>query len=173
MVSSRATRCPEIEVSGIAARHSRVASSTMFRIRNRRPEANWSWTKSSDQRAFGVASTRIGARIRELRQRLARQAEAMREFGLVDPEEAPPPLPSDRQLPVVSAISFAEVLEALDELETFPEQPPSLAAPAETVATATYFAYLRNAEAGKLRPYASGRKEDPEPLDSDPSFRPG
>jgi tRNA A37 N6-isopentenylltransferase MiaA len=113
------------------------------------------------------------AEIRELRQRLARQAEAMREFGLVDPEEAPPPLPSDRQLPVVSAISFAEVLEALDELETFPEQPPSLAAPAETVATATYFAYLRNAEAGKLRPYASGRKEDPEPLDSDPSFRPG
>src|SRR5215210_4729554 len=41
-VSSRATRLPEIEVSGIAARHSRVTSSTMFRIRKRRPLANWS-----------------------------------------------------------------------------------------------------------------------------------
>jgi hypothetical protein len=39
-VSSRATRRPEIEVSGIAARHSRVTSSTMFRMRNRRPQAN-------------------------------------------------------------------------------------------------------------------------------------
>jgi hypothetical protein len=40
VVSSRATRRPEIEVSGIAARHSRVTSSTMFRMRNRRPQAN-------------------------------------------------------------------------------------------------------------------------------------
>jgi putative transposase len=39
-VSSRATRRPGIEVSGIAARHSRVTSSTMFRIRKRRPLAN-------------------------------------------------------------------------------------------------------------------------------------
>ena len=53
-VSSRATRLPEIEVSGIAARHSRVTSSTMLRMRKRRPWANWSWTKSSDQRAFGL-----------------------------------------------------------------------------------------------------------------------
>src|SRR6201994_4759142 len=61
-VSSRATRRPEIEVSGIAARHSRVTSSTMFRMRSRRPHASWSWTKSTDQRAFGLDSTRIGAR---------------------------------------------------------------------------------------------------------------
>ena len=61
-VSSRATRRPEIEVSGIAARHSRVTSSTMFRMRSRRPQASWSWTKSTDQRAFGLDSTRIGAR---------------------------------------------------------------------------------------------------------------
>ena len=61
-VSSRATRRPEIEVSGIAARHSRVTSSTIFRMRNRRPQASWSWTKSTDQRAFGLDSTRIGAR---------------------------------------------------------------------------------------------------------------
>jgi hypothetical protein len=40
VVSSRATRRPEMEVSGIAARHSRVTSSTMFRMRNRRPQAN-------------------------------------------------------------------------------------------------------------------------------------
>src|ERR1700733_6333845 len=39
-VSSRATRRPEIEVSGIAAKHSRVTSSTMFRMRNRRPQAS-------------------------------------------------------------------------------------------------------------------------------------
>lgn len=65
-VSSRATRRPEIEVSGIAARHSRVMSSTMLSTRNRRPQANWSWTKSSDQRAFGFASTRIGAACRLL-----------------------------------------------------------------------------------------------------------
>ena len=35
--SSRATRAPEIEVSGAAARHSRVQSSITTRIRNRRP----------------------------------------------------------------------------------------------------------------------------------------
>ena len=39
-VSSRATRRPEIEVSGIAARHSRVTSSTMFRMRSRLPQAS-------------------------------------------------------------------------------------------------------------------------------------
>src|ERR1700733_14179055 len=58
-VSSRATRRPEIEVSGIAARHSRVTSSTMFRMRSRRPQASWSWTKSADQRAFGLDLTTI------------------------------------------------------------------------------------------------------------------
>src|SRR3984957_6247520 len=41
---------------------SRVTSSTMFRMRSRRPQASWSWTKSTDQRAFGLDSTRIGAR---------------------------------------------------------------------------------------------------------------
>src|SRR3954471_13504029 len=35
----------------MAARHSRVTSSTIFRTRKRRPLANWSWTKSSDHRA--------------------------------------------------------------------------------------------------------------------------
>ena len=54
-VSSHATRRPEIEVSGIAARRSRVTSSTMFRMRSRLPQAGWSWTKSTDQRAFGLA----------------------------------------------------------------------------------------------------------------------
>lgn len=60
---SRATRCREIDVSGSAARQSRVASSTTFRMRNRRPQASRSWTKSSDQRALGRASTGIGARV--------------------------------------------------------------------------------------------------------------
>lgn len=50
-VNSRTTRLPEIEVSGMAARHSRVTSSTMLSKRKRQPQANWSYTKSSDQRA--------------------------------------------------------------------------------------------------------------------------
>src|ERR1700731_1471334 len=40
VLSSRATRLPEIEVSGTAARHSRVTSSTTFRMRKRRPQVN-------------------------------------------------------------------------------------------------------------------------------------
>jgi len=72
VVSSRATRFPEIDVSGIAARHSRVTSSTTLRMRNRRPQANWSCTKSSDQRAFGFASTGIGARVPTARRRARR-----------------------------------------------------------------------------------------------------
>src|SRR3979490_3270791 len=59
VVSSRATRRLEIEVSGIAARHSWVTSSTTFKIRNRRPQANWSWTKLSDQRAIGLVIRNI------------------------------------------------------------------------------------------------------------------
>ena len=59
--SSRATRRPEMDVSGIAARHSFVTSSMMLRMRKRRPEPNWSWTKSIDQRAFGLVSTSSGA----------------------------------------------------------------------------------------------------------------
>lgn len=39
-VNSRATRRPDIEVSGIAARHSRVTSSTMLRTRKRCPYTN-------------------------------------------------------------------------------------------------------------------------------------
>ena len=42
VVSSRATRRPEIEVSRIAARHSLVTSSTMFRMRKRLPQESWS-----------------------------------------------------------------------------------------------------------------------------------
>jgi hypothetical protein len=71
-VSSPATRRPEIDVSGIAARHSRVTSSTMFSTRKRRPQANWSYTKSRDQRAFGLAATRIGALVPTARRRARR-----------------------------------------------------------------------------------------------------
>jgi len=42
-VSSRATRWPKIDLSRMAPRHSLVTSSTMLRIRKRRPSANWSW----------------------------------------------------------------------------------------------------------------------------------
>ena len=61
--SSRATLRPEIQVSAVAARHSLVTSSITLRMRKRRPFESWSWTKSTDQRAFGLASTRIGARM--------------------------------------------------------------------------------------------------------------
>ena len=57
-----ATQTPAIEVSGIAPRHSHVTSSTILRDRKRRPQANWSCTKSSDHRALPTASTRIGVR---------------------------------------------------------------------------------------------------------------
>ena len=62
-VSSRATRQPEIEVSTTAARHSFVTSSITLRIRNLLPWANWSCTKSTDQRAFGAA--RLNKRIQQ------------------------------------------------------------------------------------------------------------
>src|SRR4051812_24916092 len=48
--SSRDTRMPESEVSATSARHSRVQSSTMVRMRKRRPQVSWSDTKSSDHR---------------------------------------------------------------------------------------------------------------------------
>jgi hypothetical protein len=76
-VSSRATRRPEIEVSGIAARHSRVTSSTMLRIRNRRPQANWSWTKSRNQWMFAAASTGIGDRVPNVRRHNAEEISAL------------------------------------------------------------------------------------------------
>lgn len=47
-VNSRATRTPEIEVSGIVAIHSRATSSTTLRTQKRRPLTIWSWTKASD-----------------------------------------------------------------------------------------------------------------------------
>ena len=61
--SSLTTRAPEIEVSGISARHSRVQSSTTVITRKRRPPVIWSCTKSIDQRAFGTSGTAIGARL--------------------------------------------------------------------------------------------------------------
>ena len=67
----RATRRPEIDVSVMAARHSRVTSSTMFSTRTC-PQANWSCKQSRNQRAFGLASTRIGAGVPTARHRAQR-----------------------------------------------------------------------------------------------------
>ncbi len=50
------------EVSGIADRQLRVTSLTVLSTRQRRTQANWSCTKSSEQRAFGRVLTRIAAR---------------------------------------------------------------------------------------------------------------
>jgi hypothetical protein len=61
--SSHATRCPEIEVSATAARHSRLKSSLMHSTRNRWPQARLSDTKSRDQRWFGACGIAIDARV--------------------------------------------------------------------------------------------------------------
>jgi hypothetical protein len=60
-----------IEVSGIAARRSHVTSSTIFRIRKRRPLDHWRTGRGQNlaTRAFGRASTRIGARVPTARRR--------------------------------------------------------------------------------------------------------
>ena len=62
--SSRATRTPDSEVSGISARLSRVKSSTMARMRKRRPLLKQSDTKSSDQRSLGPLGSASGAHAR-------------------------------------------------------------------------------------------------------------
>ena len=51
----------EIDGSGIAARHSRVTSSTMLRIRKRRPLANWSWKNPAGSRPGFDQDRRPGA----------------------------------------------------------------------------------------------------------------
>lgn len=45
-------------------RHSRVTSATTLTTRKRWPLANWSWTKTRDQRALSGASTKIGLQCR-------------------------------------------------------------------------------------------------------------
>lgn len=72
VVSSRATRAPEIDVSAMLAKHSRVTSSTTLKMRKRRPLLIWSCTKSTDQRALARASIRIGARVPAARRRARR-----------------------------------------------------------------------------------------------------
>ncbi len=72
-VSSRTTRRPEIDVSGTAARHSLVTSSTTLSTRNRLPDAIWSCTKSRLQRWFGNARTGAGALVPTARLRLRRR----------------------------------------------------------------------------------------------------
>ena len=54
--SSRATRAPDSEVSADSARHSRVKSSTMHKMRKRRPSAKASDTKSRLQRSLRQAA---------------------------------------------------------------------------------------------------------------------
>ncbi len=74
--SSRTTRLPEIEASGIAARHSFVTSSMMFSTRNLPPPASWSCTKSIDQRLFGPSGAGIGVRATAIRRRDLRRRTA-------------------------------------------------------------------------------------------------
>jgi hypothetical protein len=55
---TQTTLAPGSDVSTSIAGHSRVKSSTMFRVRNRRPVAMQSVIKSIDQRPFGRVGTR-------------------------------------------------------------------------------------------------------------------
>ena len=73
---SRTTLRPEIDVYGIAAKHSRVTLSTTFSTRNRLPDAIWSCTKSRLQRWFGKANTGAGALVPTARLRLDRRVTA-------------------------------------------------------------------------------------------------
>jgi hypothetical protein len=68
-VSSRTTRLPLSEVSGMAARHSLVTSSMIVSTRNRRPLASWSCTNSVDQRLLGPSGFGIGVRATAIRRR--------------------------------------------------------------------------------------------------------
>jgi len=67
--SSRATRMPDRELSTTTARLSRLKSSTTVSIRNLRPEARVSETKSSDQRWFDPCGIAIGALVPSARLR--------------------------------------------------------------------------------------------------------
>jgi len=106
-VSSRATRRPEIEVSGIAARHSRVTSSTMLRIRNRRPQANWSWTKSRDQRGID-GDRRTRSQCAPPSPSLAHREAlfAVEPVDAVDPGRFAVLAQQDKQSPIAEALPF-------------------------------------------------------------------
>ncbi len=60
---------PPNEVSTTMVRHSRLKSSTMARMRKRRPSLSVSETKSSDQRWLIVSGSAIGARVPNARLR--------------------------------------------------------------------------------------------------------
>ena len=72
-VSSRATLTPDSDVSATSVRHSRVKSSTTVRMRNRRPQAGLSDTKSRLQRWFGPSGSVIGALVPSARLRPPRR----------------------------------------------------------------------------------------------------
>ena len=67
--SSRTTRTPPSEVSITMLRHSRLKSSTMARMRKRRPALSVSETKSSDPRWLMATVRTIGARVPSARWR--------------------------------------------------------------------------------------------------------
>jgi hypothetical protein len=74
--NSRASRLPLIEVSTTRASASRVKSSTMARIRNRRRHDKASDTKSRLQRWFGPSGSVMGACVPVARLRLRRRRTA-------------------------------------------------------------------------------------------------
>jgi len=89
----------------MAARHSLVTSSTTFRIRKRRPQANWSCTKSKDQRAFARTATSNGALLPTARRRARRWRTVSPSFAVepidaVDPRWLALAAQQDEQTPV-------------------------------------------------------------------------
>jgi hypothetical protein len=58
--SSRATQCPDSDVSATRTKFSRLKSSTTAKMRNLRPSVSASDTKSELQRWFGPSGSTIG-----------------------------------------------------------------------------------------------------------------
>jgi choline dehydrogenase-like flavoprotein len=81
--SSLATRRPESDVSATRHRHYLVQSKATVRTRDLRPPVNWSYTKSSDQRALAASGIGIGARVPVARLLVASEI-ANDTFGLHD-----------------------------------------------------------------------------------------
>src|SRR5206468_1072365 len=87
-VRTSTTRAPVSERSTSIAKHSRVKSSTIVRLRNQRPLLKRSWTKSIDQRSFGRVAGGRGRRATAARSRRRRRATPRRPPAAPRPSRA-------------------------------------------------------------------------------------
>lgn len=105
------------------AKHSFMTSSITLRIRKRRPPESWSWTKSTDQRAFG--RTRLGSALETLRR------------AFLPCAFAPSGLPRDRAVGPScgspNGLRRAAAGHADGDSQTDAARPPALASDAEAL----------------------------------------